>query len=135
MCFSPNLSVGSLLIVKMGMCFSPNMSVGSLLIVKMGKGVTVVTGGAAGEPIPAWTTQRAPQNYWDTYRYPTWTLRRDPVADTGKLCSTVKQLPSADGPVRFQLRCEMMRFVLFSSVRRSTHLLSICSIVHIRCEG
>ena len=135
MCFSPNLSVGSLLIVKMGMCFSPNMSVGSLLIVKMGKGVTVVTGFATGEPIPAWTTQGAPQNCWDTYRYSTWTLRRDPVADTGKLCSTVKQSPSANGAARFQLRCEMMRFVLFSSVRRSTHLLSICSIVHIRCEG
>ena len=110
---------------------SETVSVRSLLIVEMGKAVAVANGFVTGQGIPAWTTQRAPQNYWDAYRYPTWTLPWDLVEDGGRLFSTIKQSPSVDVAVRSQLRLEMMRFVLFS-VGWSTHWPSICNIVYIR---
>ena len=85
---------------------------------KRQNGVTVTTGFATGDIIPAWTTQRAACNCWVNCCLspgsPPWT----PAADSGGLLSTFNKITifletMCSAWIRsFQVRCEVVKFSL-----------------------
>ena len=111
----------------------------SLAIVETGKGNTVITGVATGDASPAWTTQRAAYNYWpDDASLPGGLPGLPPqiVGDSFDVQSIIiyrrQRRPIWTQP--FQVRCEVIHFVLLAFLSWSKHLTLVRSLASNRAE-
>ena len=98
------------------------MSVRSLAIVESGKGILITTVLVAGETISAWTTRRAAYYYWVNCRFSLWGPPWTPAADSRGVSFDAQPIPiffitrRSAWTRSFQVRCEVMSFVLFALV-------------------